>query len=357
MEENRKSKIGIDVIALLKAIKNDKKMMILTVAIAAVIGLAVAFGTPKEYKTSVMLAPETASSNSLTSNISSLASMVGMDMDFGSNNDAIYPELYPDLIQSTDFIVSLFPVEVETKDGSLTTNYYDYLRHHTKLAWYKKPADWLARFVAKIKSDDSGAPTDEEKVNPFRLTKLQYNTAHSIGKSINCTVDKKTSVITIEVTDQDPRISATMADSVRNRLQTFITEYRTKKARNDLAYMERLFAEAREQYVTARQQYAAFSDTNQDLLLQTYRSKQDDLENDMQLKFNAYTQVYEQLQLSKAKVQERTPAFTVVQSASVPIKHINKSKLSVMLMAMFLGAVVRVCILMWKKRREIFIIH
>ena len=357
MEENRKNKIGIDLFALLKAIRADKRAMCLTVAAAAILGLAIAFGTPKEYKTSVMLAPESASSNSLTSNISSLASMVGMDMDFGSSNDAIYPELYPDLIQSADFIVSLFPVEVETKDGSLTTNYYDYLRNHTKKAWYKLPAEWLTRMVEKMKSDDSGAPTNEEKVDPFRLTKMQYSTAHIIGKSINCTVDKKTSVITIEVTDQDPLISATMADSVRCRLQSFITDYRTQKARNDLAYMEQLFAEAREQYVKARQQYAAFSDTNQDLLLQSYRSKQDDLENDMQLKFNAYTQVYEQLQLSKAKVQERTPAFTVVQSASVPIKHINKSKLSVMVMAMFLGAALRVCILMWKKRREVFIIH
>ena len=133
------------------------------------------------------------------------------------------------------------------------------------------------------------------------------------------------------MTDQDPLISATMADSVRQRLQAFITDYRTQKARNDLAYMENLFAEAREQYVKARQQYASFSDTNQDLLLQSYKSKQDDLENDMQLKYNAYTQIYEQLQLSRAKVQERTPAFTVVQSASVPLKHINKSKLMVMM--------------------------
>jgi len=208
--------------------------------------------------------------------------------------------------------------------------------------------------VEKMKSDDSGAPTDDNHVDPFRLTKMQYNIAHNIGKSINCTVDKKTSVITIEVTDQDPLISATMADSVRSRLQSFITEYRTKKARNDLAYMERLFAEAREQYVKARQQYASFSDTNQDLMLQTYKSKQDDLENDMQLKYNAYTQIYEQLQLSRAKVQERTPAFTIVQSASVPIKHINKSKLSVMILSMFLGAVARIAMLIWKKRRQVF---
>ena len=118
--------------------------------------------------------------------------------------------------------------------------------------------------------------------------------------------------------------------------------------------MEQLFGEAREQYVKARQQYAAFVDANQDVILQSYKSKEEDLENDMQLKYNAYTQIYEQLQLARAKVQERTPAFTVVQSASVPIKHSNRSKLSVLFTFLFLGGALRVAILTWKKRRQVF---
>ena len=354
MEEYKKKKIIIDTFNLIHIIREDKKMMSLFLFLAAILGLAIAFGTPKEYKASVMLAPETSTANNLTSGISSLASMVGMDMNFGNNSDAIYPELYPDLIQSSDFLVNLFPIQVETKDGSLRTDYYDYLKNHNKKGWWMVPAHWLHVLVEKMTADDVPYQGDGNKVNPFRLTKEQFNIAHIISKSIDCQVDKKTSVITIEVKDQDPVIAATMADSIRNRLQTFITDYRTKKARIDLAYMEKLFAEAKEQYVKARQQFAAYSDANQDVLLQTYKSKQDDLENDMQLKYNAYTQIYDQLQLSKAKVQERTPAFTIVQSASVPIKHSNKSKLSVLLTFMFLGAVCRVIVLLFSRRKEIF---
>ncbi len=353
-QEKRGGKLELDIVSLLRCVRHDKLWMSVFLLLSAVLGLAVSFGTPKEYKASVMLAPETSSSNSLTSNISSLASMVGMDMDFGKSNDAIYPEIYPDLIQSSDFIVGLFGVEVETKDGSVRTNYYDYLKNHTRKAWYMLPGEWLHALVEKLKKDDGAYGTDSTRVDPFRLTKQQYNIAHNIGKSLDCSVDKKTSVISIEVTDQDPVVAAEMADSVRQRLQNFITEYRTKKARNDLAYMERLFMEAKEQYVKARQQYAAFSDANQELVLQSYKTKQDDLENDMQLKYNAYTQVYEQLQLSRAKVQERTPAFTIVQSASVPVKHSNKSKLVVMLLFMFLGGSLRLAILLWKKRSEIW---
>ena len=354
MEEYKKKKIVIDSFKLAEIVRKDKKWMSLFLVIAAVIGLAVAFGTPKEYKASVMLAPETSTANSLTSGISSLASMVGMDMNFDNNADAIYPELYPDLIQSTDFLVALFPIQVETKDAKLQTDYYDYLLNHTRKAWYTLPAQWAQQIATKLMADNGAYGSDENRVDPFRLTKQQHDIATGIGKSIDCQVDKKTSVITIEVKDQDPVIAATMADSIKNRLQVFITDYRTKKARNDLAYMEQLFAEAREQYVKARQQFAAYADANQDVVLQAVKAKQDDLENDMQLKYNAYTQVYEQLQLSKAKVQERTPAFTVVQSASVPVKHSNKSKLSVLLTALFLGAVCRVVVLMVARRKEVF---
>ena len=215
MEERKSKKIVVDFIELLKVIGKDKLMMAVFLGIAAVLGLAVAFGTPKEYKASVMLAPESTTSS-----------------------DAIYPELYPDLIGSNDFIVSLFPVEVTTKDGSVTTDYYDYLLNYTKKAWYTFPARLLHDIVAKLKTDDVPFTGDSTKVNPFHLSKMQYNIAHKIGKSINCTVDKKTSVITIEVTDQDPVISAVMADSIKNRLQAFITQYRTQKARNEIMKYE-----------------------------------------------------------------------------------------------------------------------
>ena len=51
-----------------------------------------------------------------------------------------------------------------------------------------------------------------------------------------------------------------------------------------------------------------------------YRAKQNDLENDMQLKYNTYTTINTQLQAAKAKVQEKTTAFTVLKGAAVPIK-------------------------------------
>jgi len=351
MEENKSQKFEIDYFRLLKILKADKRKTMIYCIAFGIFGIIVAFSIPRIYKTTVMLAPESSGGSSLTSNISSLASMVGMDMNFGDNNDAIYPEIYPDLMKSADFTVSLFPINVKSKDGKINMSYYDYLFSKQKMAWWDYPRAWIAKLKKHFRKKEEGA--DDGKINPFMLTRDQYDVAKYINGNIDCTVDKKTSVITIVVTDQDPLISASMADSVKDRLQVFITNYRTNKARNDLAYMEKLFDEAKAQYVKARQKYASFSDANSDLILESVRSAQEDLENDMQLKYNIYTQVAEQLQLAKAKVQEKTPAFTVVQSASVPVKHSNKPKILILALFLFLGWLFRVCMLAYKHRKEL----
>jgi LPS O-antigen subunit length determinant protein (WzzB/FepE family) len=60
------------------------------------------------------------------------------------------------------------------------------------------------------------------------------------------------------------------------------------------------------------------------------------MENDMQLKFNAYSTINTQLEAAKAKVQERTPAFTMLKGASVPIKPAGPKR---MLFVIFMLAV------------------
>ena len=116
-----------------------------------------------------------------------------------------------------------------------------------------------------------------------------------------------------------------------------ITEYRTSKARNDLEYNQKLYVEAKREYDKARQLYASFSDANQDLILQSVRMHQVDLENEMQLKYNAYNAIASQLQTAKAKVQEETPAFTTLQCATVPVQPVAPRKVRIVLVFLFLA--------------------
>ena len=276
--------------------------------------------------------------------------MVGMNMKIGQTGDALYPEIYPDLMGSTGFVVGMFPVTVTKSKTGETYTYFDYLQKHQKKAFYEYPQDWLNNLKNLFSKDEQ--PKPGHKVNPKQLTKKEYDVAKNIMGKLDCSVDKKTNVITIVIEDQDPLIAATIADSAQMHLQRTITDYRTKKARIDLDYMQKLFDEAHKEYAKARQKYAAFGDSYQNLKMQSYVLKGDELENEMQLKYTIYQQVVEQLQLAKAKVQERTPAFTIVQEATVPVKHSSRPKIVTLIIWMILGFILRFGMLAWKNRKQ-----
>jgi len=115
----------------------------------------------------------------------------------------------------------------------------------------------------------------------------------------------------------------------------------TAAAKEALAHgADDVVAEAKKKYEDARQKYATFSDANQDVILQELQSQRDDLENDMQLKFNAYSALSTQLQNAQAKLQEHTPSFTIVQSASVPVKPAGPKRMAFVFIVVFLSMMV-----------------
>lgn len=347
MEDNKKI-INIEIREVIRLLRKDRKKICIYSFIAGLIGVILAFSTPKIYKSTVILAPEE-SGNSFSGSLSSLASLVGMNMKIGQSGDALYPEIYPELMNSTRFLLGLFPIKVTTLKTHETFAYQDYLQNHQQSAFYEYPTLWIGKLIEIMKSDER--PTPNKKTSYIQLSKKEEKIARIIKNNINCIIDKKTNVITIVVKDQDPLIAAIVADSVQKHLQQTITDYRTKKARVDLIYMEKLFQEALQQYQKARHKYAAYSDANRMAISQTVQSVIDDLESDMQLKYNIYQQVVEQMQLAKAKVQERTPAFTIIQDAVVPNRHSNLPKIITLIIWMILGFLIRTGILVWNNRQ------
>ena len=330
---------SIDFGKIFKDILRHKRLYLIVLPVAFILAVIYSLSLPNFYSCTVKLSPEMSRSRS-AGGLASLASSFGVNLGStsGIGTEALFPTLYPDLVNSTDFKTSLFPVPVtiegnkEKGESDRTMSYYDYLENEQKAPWWSKA---MKAFFSIFKSDE---PEDgPEKVDPFRLTKKQTGIVKAINKNVVCDVDKKTMVITINVTDQDPVICATMADTVKNRLQDFITDYRTSKARVDLEYNKKITAETKARYERARQRYAEFVDANQDIILQTVRQRQTDLENEMQLQYNAYTQVAAQLLAAEAKVQEETPAFTTLQSATVPVRKSGPKRAQMCLIFVFLA--------------------
>ena len=118
MENNTKDKI--DLLAIMKTLWKNKRLFGLSCGVAFVVGAVVAFSIPKTYKTKVVLAPEISNSSSMSESLSDIASMVGVNLGKGGSSvDAIYPEIYPQIINSTPFLTSMFNVKVTSLDGEV----------------------------------------------------------------------------------------------------------------------------------------------------------------------------------------------------------------------------------------------
>lgn len=341
--QNNMEEQEIDLMELAMKLWAERKMILKWCGWAALVGLIVAFSIPKEYESTVTLAPELNKGRSISGGMAALAGMAGINLGGSSSADALSPELYPDIVKSVPFSVEMFDVKVTDKEGELNTTLYEYLKEDQKQAWWgyitAAPFKALGWVVSTIKGEDEEEGEGEGGVDSFRLTKDQSKIIKAMGERIAVSVDKKTFVITITTTMQDPVIAATVTNAVMEKLQSYITEYRTNKARKDLEFTEKLYAENMETYHKAQQEYANYMDRNQNVSLRTAQTQQERLRNEMELAFNVYNQTAQQLQMAKAKVQEDTPVFTVVEAATVPLRAAKPSKAMILIGCVFLAAV------------------
>ena len=260
-------------------------------------------------------------------------------MGSGEGGDALSPDLYPDIVSSINFTTELFAVPVTDVEGELQTDLFSYLQNEQRSPWWSVVISSPFKCIGWVMSLLQDETEETGQLDPFHLTQEEMDVVETLNNRIAVSVDKKTAVITLSVTMQDPLIAATMTDTVMQRLQNYITDYRTNKARHDLEFTQRLYDEAQKKYYDAQQTYADYVDMNQNIALRSVQTRQERLQNEMNLAYNLYNQTAQQLQLAKAKVQENTPVYTVVQAATVPLQASKPSKVMILVGMVFLAAV------------------
>ena len=120
---------------------------------------------------------------------------------------------------------------------------------------------------------------------------------------------------------------------------TYITSYRTQKAKQDLKFTEKVYAEARDAYYKSQQAYAKFEDSNKNIISASYRTEQERLKNEMTLTFNVYNSLAQKYEQDKLKVQEQTPVYTIIDPATVPLKAISPNKVIIMMAFFFMALI------------------
>ena len=336
--------IEIDLMDLLRKVIGIRKKIYKAAGIGLVIGIIVAISIPKQYTVEVTLSPEMG--NNKGGGLSGLAaSFLGSGVTMGDGTDALNASLSADIVSSTPFLLELSAMEIPiSKNEVMALSIY---LDEESSPWWSYVIGFPGMVIGGVKSlftgGDEPISYDKASQGAIELSKKELKKIETLKKMISASVDKKTSMTSVAVTFQTPRVAAVVADSVVKKLQEHIIDYRTSKAKEDCGYLEKLFKERQQEYYAAQQKYADYLDSHDNIILQSVRAEQERLQNDMSLAYQVYSQVASQLQVARAKVQEEKPVFAVVEPAVVPLYPSGTSRKVYVLVFVFLS----VCIVIF----------
>ncbi len=319
----------IDLVNLIIQLWSQKWKIILIAFLFGVLGFSLSLSIPKRYRTVVTLTPES-SESPLSSAASSISSMLGMKMA-EAGIDAIYPELYPDIIKTIPFSVEMLNIKVCTKDSSYCGDLYHYLAYNQKAPWWSVLEDKIKTVFKKKQSGGS------DTLDPYRLSKRQVGVIENFNSMVDCEIDVKTSVITLTSVMQDKNVACIVADSLCAKLQEYITAYKTNKAKNDLNSINRMYEDAKKKYLEAQNLYTVYIDKNVNLVRESAKAEAVRLENEMDIAFSAYSEFASQMAVAQAKLQEKTPAFTILEPARLAEWHFAPKKSKIAIIFAFFG--------------------
>ncbi len=354
VQEPENDELEIDWMDILRRIYAIRKSLYKAAGVGLILGIIIALSIPKQYTVTVTLSPEM--SGDKAGGLASLASsFLGGSASSGSN-DALNVTLAPDIVASTPFILELFNIKVQTLDNQLDTTLVAYLNEQ-KSPWFSYIVKAPGMAIGVIKSLFIEETDTSSVLNPFQLTEEESEKVEGLRKVLTADVDKKTAMTTISVTLQDPKVTAIVADSVVAKLQQYIVDYRIKKAKEDCDYLEQLYHERQQEYYDAQSKYAHYFDSNRNIAFQSVRAEQERLQNDMSLAYQVYSQVAQQLQVARAKIQEEKPVFAVVEPATIPLLPSGTSRKVIFIGIVFLvvcgtGAWKLIVQKYWKKLKE-----
>lgn len=345
----------IDISKYVRLIVRNWRKILLWAFVGSLFGIMIGLSKPHEFVSSAVVAPELVTRGS-SSGLSSLASLAGFNMNTVALTDAMHPDLYPEIVLSTNFVINLFdmPVTVRTRDSLVHTDLYDYMVNYNKSPWWAKilgfphvVGDWMrGLFAGEDEFDDA---LGHEHVSRVKLTKEQENVAVALQHRISAKVEKKTFVLKLKVKMQDRDIAADLANYIISELKKFVIAYRTEKARESVIYYESVAAETRAEYLQAQREYSRYVDSHKGFVMQSSMIEQQRLQNEAALKFQMYNQTAQNLLTARAKVQMESPVLVVIQPGIAPHKG-SPSKVKLAILWFILGASIAAGVICWRAK-------
>ncbi len=338
------SQDSIDIKALLLRFWSKRRFILIITAGFTVLGLVAALCQKPKYVSTCTFVPQFASPmqampfysvSSLMPSTESLTAIL--------TGETLSPLVYPQILKNTEFNKELMRVPLHFREWDEPVCLYDfyndpkYKKFDLIKTIKKYTIDVPRKWLSKIEPKEPEVVLPEENNKPLSIyTKPESSVASMISSMIEFKVNKTEFFYTLTVTAKEALVAAELCQATVELMQKYITDFKLSHARQNLEYIQELYDEAKEMYETKQLALAQYSDANRGAMTATTQIRKEQLTADYNLAYSAFSTMSQQLLTAEVKVREDTPAFALVDPASVPLKRAN-SRVKTLLMWVFLG--------------------
>ena len=337
IQQHTDSEITVDISKIFKVIGKHKWIILIITILFTGVGAFIAINTPNEYVSQVTILPELESKDAAggLSKFKSLAGLAGVDLSSLSSSEAVRPDLYPNILQSTPFLMDVMAMKIYAYKYKQTLAMSRFLTENNK-------RELTTKIFGEPDDDDDDMPIINPKNIPLetiKLDKKQDLLIKDLQKRVGATLDKKTGVISISVKMQDPVVAATIVRYAQDYLTEYVVKYRTEKTKKDIVFLNERLSEAKRRYDNALYAYSSYQDRNKSLFLNIAKDEGKKLQYEVDLSYNLYAELAKQLEEAKIKVHRETPIFKVLEPAQIPVKKSEPKRAVMVLGFAFLGLI------------------
>ena len=319
----------IDLLELAKTIWNKRMFILKIVGIGAFLGVIVALLSPKEYKSTSTLMPEysTESQGGASSLLRQYGGLLGVSGgSYNSNSNAIRVDLYPNIVQSTNFQMQLMQQPFYFSDLDTTATLFEYYTELNSAGVLGFVAEYTIGLPGKIlgailpkKELMTSVPGATEESLVLNLSKDEFEVINTLRGKISASLDEESGIVSVTVTLPDNVAAAAVTEYTIRELTEYLTEYRTEKVLRDLTFVEEQLVTAKIRFEEAQQALAAFRERYQGSLSIRNQTEEQRLQSEYQVAFNLYNGFTQQFEEARLKVQEETPVFKTLEPVQVPL--------------------------------------
>ncbi|HSV88483.1 MAG TPA: Wzz/FepE/Etk N-terminal domain-containing protein, partial [Bacteroidales bacterium] len=291
----------IDLFEIMIWIWKGRRIIIGTTLSFFLIGIIVALLSANQYKSEAHLLPEFQNApTGASALLRQFGGLGGFSLPAGAGSDAIGPELYPRVLQSSPFFLELLSheIEVEIQGNHQFMSVYSYMKNHMgndnnflgivikytiRLPWtildLFRQNEEAAEFISTSSSDIP------------KLNREQHDLIVGLSSRVLANADIRSGVITVSAEFPEPLVAAQIADFAVEYLTHYITEYRLEKVRRDLEFITKRHSEKEEEFHSARLALARFRDANINIVSAAARTEEQRLQDQNNLAFNIYNEL------------------------------------------------------------------